>query len=103
MSSRTPHSDVFSLDFLERSCGLVPSRESLFDDIEDLKLRRISPISGLVETRGNYKWGNSRLYIVTTNDRKRTVSESSLMLRGVKLLNVSESFIRNRTLPLGRN
>jgi len=36
MSSRTPHSDVFSLDFLERSCGLVPSRESLFDDIEDL-------------------------------------------------------------------
>lgn len=75
----------------------------MFDDIEDLNLRRISPISGLVETRGNYKWGNSRRNIVTTNDRKRTVSESSFMLGCVKLLNVNESFIRNHTLPLGRN
>lgn len=66
------------------------------------QLRRISPISGPVETRGNYKWGNSRLYIVSTNDRKRTVRKNWSMTRCVKSLNVNESFLRNHELPLGK-
>ena len=49
----------------------MSSLESLFDDIEELNCGEPSPISGLVETRGNYKRGTRPLSIVSAIDRKR--------------------------------
>lgn len=65
------------------------------------QLRRISPISGLVETRGNYEWETVDFILSQQTIVKRS-RKSSFMTWCVKLLSVNKCFMRNHKLPLGQ-